>query len=168
MRKPNRLRGEGRKIFRPYSFRYNGWVIFLLAPMVDLFVYGTLKPGEMNYAAYCGDRPHTFETAWVWGQLFHLPRQGYPALTPGNEKVQGILFHFDDPQVLAAIDPLETYEEGRSPHLNEYQRQRQPIFDPNGASLGEAWIYVMALDRVMADGGIWLPSGQWSGGGYEG
>ncbi len=130
--------------------------------MVDVFVYGTLKPGEANYAAYCGDRPHTVEPAWVWGRLFHLPRQGYPALTLGNEKVQGVLLHFSDPGILAALDPLETYEEGRSPDLNEYQRQRQAIFDPAGTPLGEAWIYVMEPNRVVADGGIWLPSGQWS------
>lgn len=138
--------------------------IFLLALMIDVFVYGTLKPGEMNYAAYCGDRPHTAAPAWVWGRLYHLPQQGYPALTPGNEKVQGVLLRFSDPTILAKLDPLETYKEGRSPALNEYQRQRQPIFDPSGASLGEAWIYVMELNRAIAYGGIWLPSGQWSGG----
>lgn len=52
--------------------------IRLIAMMVCLFVYGTLKQGERNFAHYCrGVR--AIEPARVWGRLYDLP-YGYPML----------------------------------------------------------------------------------------
>jgi gamma-glutamylcyclotransferase (GGCT)/AIG2-like uncharacterized protein YtfP len=131
--------------------------------MIQVFVYGTLKPGEANYQAYCGDRPHRAQPAYTWGRLYHLPAYGYPAMTHGIERIMGVLLTFEAADILAILDPLETYEEGRSPEHNEYDRQQIEVFTPGGQSLGRVWGYVMRPALVEQYGGIWVASGQWSG-----
>lgn len=134
--------------------------------MMQVFVYGTLKPGEANYRAYCGDRPHRAQPAYTWGRLYHLPNHGYPAMTHGSEQVTGVLLTFEEDDILAALDSLETYEEGRSPEQNEYDRQRIEVFTPAGQALGAVWGYVMRPAQVEQSGGLWVASGQWSGVNY--
>lgn len=126
-----------------------------------LFVYGTLQPGEENYDRYCKKWVTQVQAATVRGQLFDLPL-GYPALTPGNDLVQGCLLSFNDPAVLALLDDLEDYDPNRAPHQNEYLRVKTRVFDPKGQPLGQAWIYQMQPERVAQARGLWLPKGKWS------
>ena len=126
----------------------------------NLFVYGTLKPGEINYPIYCGDRVLSAVRAYTWGQLYHLSL-GYPGMAEGRHKVQGYLLTFADKSCLAAIDRLEDYRPDRPIERNEYQRCLVPAFSPSDRYLGEGWGYRMLDDKIRQYSGIPIPSGWW-------
>lgn len=129
---------------------------------MKVFVYGTLKPGQVNYKRYCGDRVLTTALAQVQGQLFDLPL-GYPAMTAGDGWVQGYLLQFAEGFTLAALDRLEDYQPDRFETQNEYQRKEVEVFDPKGRSLGLAWAYFMTYQKVQQYRGQWIASGEWQG-----
>jgi gamma-glutamylcyclotransferase (GGCT)/AIG2-like uncharacterized protein YtfP len=128
---------------------------------VTVFVYGTLKPGEINYERYCRGRIHKGQPAWVFGRLYAL-NLGYPALAVGSDPVWGVLLHSTDGSLLRDLDGLEGYEAGRSPDLNEYNRERAALWDELGRTLGEAWVYRMAIATIEQYQGLYIPEGQWS------
>jgi gamma-glutamylcyclotransferase (GGCT)/AIG2-like uncharacterized protein YtfP len=127
--------------------------------LIRVFVYGTLKPGEANYADYCRHAVQV-EAAIVLGQLYHLPF-GYPALTVGSRPVQGFLLSFADPDILSDLDQLEGYDPAY-PSSSEYLRVMVDVLNPEQQPLGQAWTYQMPVDQVEKLGGILLPHGQWS------
>ncbi len=81
--------------------------------MFKVFVYGTLKPREINYSYYCQGKVIEEIRAFISGQLYHLPVFGYPAAIPGEGKIEGFLLTFADNRFLADLDELEDYEEGK-------------------------------------------------------
>ena len=129
---------------------------------IKIFVYGTLKPGEINYQHYCAGVAIAATRAYTWGKLYNLPI-GYPAMTLGNSKVEGFLLTFADPAILDRLDELEDYDPMRSPLENEYHRQKIMVYKTSGESIGEAWSYVMTFEKVRQLRGVFLPSGCWSG-----
>jgi gamma-glutamylcyclotransferase (GGCT)/AIG2-like uncharacterized protein YtfP len=128
--------------------------------MLNIFVYGTLKPGEANYRHYCEGKAIESIPAYTSGELYDLPL-GYPAMTLGERQVWGVLLKFNDPEILTSLDRLEDYEPSRSREENEYERREISIYRPSGRSLGRAWAYLMARERVDALGGQLIPSGCW-------
>ena len=128
--------------------------------MLQVFVYGTLKPGECNYQIYCGNRTIDQCQAYTWGELYDLPL-GYPAMTVGKSKVMGFLLTFANENILSALDKLEDYHPDRSPQENEYHRQLIPVYNPSGRFLGQAWGYLMTIGRVKQLQGVPMPSGCW-------
>jgi gamma-glutamylcyclotransferase (GGCT)/AIG2-like uncharacterized protein YtfP len=130
--------------------------------MLQVFVYGTLKPGEVNYPAYCADKVESTTPAWVTGQLFDLSL-GYPAMTQERGKVFGYLLTFADEVVLEHLDSLEGYHPQRPESENEYYRQAVAVTDTSGKSLGEAWAYFMTPEKVKQLQGVFIPSGEWRG-----
>lgn len=128
---------------------------------VQVFVYGTLKPGERNYQRYCAGKVIEAQRATTLGRLFALP-MGYPAMTRGNNNVQGYLLTFADLGVLDALDELEDYQPDREMSENLYNRQNIEVNNLQGASLGWAWVYLMQPQRVKQLGGTFLPDGWWS------
>ncbi|MGB8699665.1 MAG: gamma-glutamylcyclotransferase [Thermosynechococcaceae cyanobacterium] len=130
--------------------------------MVQVFVYGTLKPGYANYDDYCGDRIRSAQKAQVRGKLFDLPL-GYPALTVGEQWIAGYLLCFADDGCLMRLDKLEDYCPDRPVAENEYQRERIDVFDLQQRSLGVAWVYRMTPAKVQQLGGKWVASGEWFG-----
>ncbi|ALF52824.1 hypothetical protein ACX27_08070 [Nostoc piscinale CENA21] len=129
---------------------------------LQVFVYGTLKPGEANYQKYCAGKVVNTKRAVVLGQLFALP-MGYPGMILGQNQVHGYLLSFSDPQVLQALDYLEDYQPHRSISENLYNRQRVEVYTPQGEILGWAWVYVMSLELVHQFNGTFLADGWWSG-----
>jgi gamma-glutamylcyclotransferase (GGCT)/AIG2-like uncharacterized protein YtfP len=127
---------------------------------VRVFVYGTLKPGKVNYARYCGDLVLQSIPAQVRGQLFELSL-GYPGMTSGETWVRGYLLDFANESALEALDCLEDYQPHRLESQNEYQRSEVEVFDLEGRSLGFAWTYFMTLQKVQRYNGRWLASGEW-------
>lgn len=130
--------------------------------LLQVFVYGTLKPGESNYQRFCSRKVLEAKRAIALGQLFDLPL-GYPAMTLGESPVQGFLLSFPDSSVLRRLDWLEDYDPHRPAEQNEYNRQQTEIFNPDLVSLGLAWVYLMTPKQVHSYGGVLLPDGWWSG-----
>ena len=62
--------------------------------MVELqvFVYGTLKPGGRYHQRYCGEFLTEAVTLVIaLGHLYDFPQLGYPAMTHGNDWVKSYL-----------------------------------------------------------------------------
>lgn len=129
---------------------------------LKVFVYGTLKPGEINYLPYCQGKVIEVSRAYTLGKLYHLCLLGYPGLTVGNEKIQGFLLSFVNEMILERLDQLESYQPQRLPEQNEYNRQKIPVYDLSGQPLGEAWGYLMSLKKVQEFQGVPVPSGWWT------
>jgi gamma-glutamylcyclotransferase (GGCT)/AIG2-like uncharacterized protein YtfP len=133
------------------------------AEILKVFVYGTLKPGERNYAIYCQNKVIEIDEVYTQGYLYHL-MLGYPAMILGEGKVRGYLLSFGDETVLKDLDHLENYDQQRSPQNNQYLRQELPIYQLTGKPCGQAWGYIMTPDTVKKFGGKLLPSGWWQSG----
>ncbi|NJN02704.1 MAG: gamma-glutamylcyclotransferase [Leptolyngbyaceae cyanobacterium SL_1_1] len=129
--------------------------------MLQVFVYGTLKPGEPYHDSYCGAAVLEAIAAITPGQLYHLPL-GYPAMTVGAGWVSGVLLSLAQPEILQRLDQLEDFHSDRPPDKNEYQRLWRPVFAPDLTPLGDAWMYVMTAQKVSALSGKHLPAGVWS------
>ncbi len=133
-----------------------------VSDIVNIFVYGTLKPGESNYQRYCAGKVLKAQRAIAFGQLFALPF-GYPAMTLGESPVQGFLLSFSDSAVLAHLDWLEDYDPHRPAEQNEYNRQLIKTYTSALDPLATAWAYLMTPQQVHVLGGVLLADGWWSG-----
>ncbi len=127
-----------------------------------VFVYGTLKPGEINYQFYCAEYIVECFPAVANGLLYELPI-GYPGMTNGKGNVHGFVLSFQNPKVLLELDKLEDYHPERLPEENEYQRQKIHTFGLDGQYLWTVWSYLMLPEKVQLLGGKFLPSGFWTG-----
>jgi len=132
---------------------------------IDVFVYGTLKPGGTYHQQFCAPYLKNLQPAQVRGLLYDLPTLGYPAMTTGEGWVKGYLFTLDE-TAMAGLDYLEGYTpdgyetlHGDDDFEEEYMRQRATVFDLAGRPMGEAWVYVMGQ---LPDGAIFLPEGNWA------
>jgi len=129
--------------------------------LLQVFVYGTLKPGEANYPAYCADKVINYQEAYTKGKIYHLPALGYPGMTEEEGKVQGFLLTFADFSALKNLDQLEGYDPQRHLSDNEYYRQKILVYDSSDKFLAEAWAYFMTFEKVKNKGGILITSGCW-------
>ena len=129
--------------------------------LLQVFVYGTLKPGEAYYEYYCGNKVVDAKKAWVRGELYALP-QGYPAITQGNNLVYGYLLSFATNEVLSRLDQLEDYHPEKHVSENFYNRKQVEIFNLENNSLGFAWVYFMSLDKIHQLKGTPQTDGWWS------
>jgi gamma-glutamylcyclotransferase (GGCT)/AIG2-like uncharacterized protein YtfP len=135
--------------------------------MLNVFVYGTLKPGEKNYSV-CARSVVTSQPAIAEGRLYALPF-GYPAMTLEAGTVYGVVLSFADVTILEILDaferhdPIEFYDyiPGQSLEQNEYDRQEITVYDLARRSLGRAWSYTMTKEQVQQLDGTLLPGGQW-------
>ena len=127
--------------------------------MLNVFVYGTLKPGEANYQHYCQGKVESHFAAYTWGNLYDLP-VGYPAMTAGKNKVRGYLLVFDDLSVLDDLDRLEGYQEPES-SLNLYNRKLATVYSLENEFLATAYAYFMTQSQVNKCGGTLVESGLW-------
>ena len=129
---------------------------------LDVFVYGTLQPGEVNYSAYCGAKVVSQIPVYTRGNLYALPI-GYPAMSEGENQVHGVLLRFNDFSILASLDRLEDYHEQRTSELNEYYRQLASVYNYSDRLIGQAWAYYMAIARIKQHQGKKIASGCWTG-----
>jgi gamma-glutamylcyclotransferase (GGCT)/AIG2-like uncharacterized protein YtfP len=132
-----------------------------------IFVYGTLKQGERNFAVSEQAGWVRSEPAYIEGfQLFYIPQRGrlpygYPAVvaSPGGRqgRVWGEVQWFADLNLAVAIlDRLE--DQGR-----EYLRRPATAYLSDRADEAcLAWVYVYpSLQSVQRASGVWLPQGVW-------
>lgn len=126
---------------------------------LQVFVYGTLKPGECNYQRYCVGRVIETYPAITFGQLFDLP-MGYPGMTIGNQIVYGVVLVFTDITLLLDLDQLEEYYPDR-PEISEYERHSIQIFNLEQQPLGKVWAYLMRPEKIQQLGGKLIEGGRW-------
>jgi gamma-glutamylcyclotransferase (GGCT)/AIG2-like uncharacterized protein YtfP len=133
---------------------------FFKSQDLQVFVYGTLMPGQSGYQQFCAGRVRQARRAIAPGQLYDLPA-GYPAMTSGQGWVQGFVLAFAHPQILSQLDDYEDHDPERSSADNLYDRQQLEVFTPSHSSLGLAWVYLMQPQFVRILGGKHLSSGYW-------
>ena len=131
-----------------------------MSHQIDVFVYGTLKPGECNYQRYCQGRVIAQRPALAWGKLYALSL-GYPGMVAGDGIVRGVILSFADPNIFLDLDQLEDYQPHRPAEENEYQRQQISVFDLNHQPLGLVWVYLMDIKTVEFYSGVLIPDGCW-------
>ena len=73
---------------------------------INLFVYGSLREGFFNYDKYLAGKVVEKKDASLENmRLYHMPYKGYPAITPGNDKVLGeIMVINEEPYFLSNKD----------------------------------------------------------------
>ncbi|MBD1913873.1 MULTISPECIES: gamma-glutamylcyclotransferase family protein [unclassified Leptolyngbya] len=130
--------------------------------VIRVFVYGSLKPGEVNYKRYCQGRVTSEEEAIARGDLYDFPHLGYPAMTGGSSLVYGYVLSFDDPTLLQSLDWLEEYDPHRPVEENEYYREIIEVEGCDRQPLGQAWCYLMHPDKILTLRGVQVASGKWA------
>ncbi len=112
--------------------------------VTDLFVYGTLMPGESNYWQIedfvVDHKPGTID-----GVLVDLG--AYPALVPGEGFVTGILLRMNQ-EALEITDRIEGYSPDRDHCL--YVRKEVTVHIEGGEEV-TAWTYFFANPDSIAD-----------------
>jgi gamma-glutamylcyclotransferase (GGCT)/AIG2-like uncharacterized protein YtfP len=131
----------------------------------QLFVYGTLKPGGKGYRQFFGEQAIPACPAMTRGRLYDLPA-GYPAMTVGDDWVQGYVLGLMDTLLLARLDDYEDYDPSRAAPENLYYRTQieaftRPTPQTSPQSLGLVWGYLMRPEIASAMGGRYLASGLW-------
>lgn len=128
--------------------------------MINVFVYGTLKPGEANFDRHC-QQALEMQEAIAHGTLYALS-MGYPAMTSGDSPIYGFLLSFNDPKILVELDALEDYCPNCPFEQNEYYRQKIQTFSLTRQPLCDAWVYLMECEKAKRLG-VLLPEGRWTG-----
>lgn len=126
----------------------------------NVFVYGTLKPGQDNYDCFCRDKFSKQVSGYVNGDIYDLPL-GFPAMVESTNLVKGYLLQFKDQKSLDEIDILEGYDPGLPAEKNLYYKKRVEVLDENRQPISLAWTYFMLVDRVLELGGKKIAGGEW-------
>ena len=126
----------------------------------QVFVYGTLKPGESAFRRFCESYIIDQQNVLAPGRLYDLSL-GYPALTLESGWVEGTLLTFSNTAALTNLDEFESFYPDH-PEDSEYLRIWHTIYTPDQTFLTHAWVYAMTQEQVEALGGQWLPEGRWS------
>ena len=113
--------------------------------MYRVFVYGTLKKGFSNHDRIFAGYDIKITPAWTYGELYDLGH--FPAMTEGNNKVNGELIEFEDPGILRKIDRLEGYV-GRNNPDNFYDRLEVDVFVDSNTPI-TTWIYLMTNKKIQ-------------------
>jgi gamma-glutamylcyclotransferase (GGCT)/AIG2-like uncharacterized protein YtfP len=121
-----------------------------------VFVYGTLKPGFRYYLVAQQAGAFTQQPGWLEGfELYHLSPENYPALRPGQGRVYGWCYRYEDiERALPVLDALE----GVHCEPPEYYRV-QVRCQPSGEV---AWVYLYRdLARLASESARRVESGNW-------
>ena len=122
-----------------------------------VFVYGTLMKDFGNYKRYLEGRISRITPGRTYGLLYHLP-EGYPALLPGNEIIEGEVVEPVDENLLKYLDRLEGYDKRSSNNL--YDRVLRSILTEGGEEMN-CWVYIYLDERYAKENGILIPNGNW-------
>jgi gamma-glutamylcyclotransferase (GGCT)/AIG2-like uncharacterized protein YtfP len=132
---------------------------------LPFFVYGTLRPGEVNHDALLRGRTRSERPARLPGAvLYDGPGYPYAVAEPGGT-VRGELVTArpeDYRELLTVLDRLEEYAPGDPRNLYERVR-REVILDADAAAV-PAWVYLAApavAARLRTRGKL-IESGDWS------
>ncbi|MCB5164835.1 gamma-glutamylcyclotransferase [Streptomyces bambusae] len=134
------------------------------APELPFFVYGTLRPGEVNHDLFLRGRTTAEVPARLPGAaLYDGPGYPYAVARDGSEIVGELVTPAAGryPELLAELDRLEEYHGPDRPG-NVYDRVacRVRLTDGTGA---DAWVYLAAptLAARLTASGTPIPTGDW-------
>lgn len=132
---------------------------------LPFFVYGTLRPGEVNHDLFLRGRVRSEEPGRLPGaQLYDGPGYPYVVEEPDGGPVCGELVTADPEEygeLLAALDELEEYRPGDPRNL--YERVAREVVRVADGKAVRAWVYVAAPSvavRLRARGKV-IESGDW-------
>lgn len=108
---------------------------------LPVFVYGTLRQNQSNYAIYLeGQISASYPAHLKHGKLYHFGSYPGLLLSADGGKVIGELMYLDETnydQILANLDILEGCEEGL------YERITAQVFLNESAETRTAWVYII-------------------------
>ncbi|MGW1210538.1 gamma-glutamylcyclotransferase family protein [Streptomyces sp. NPDC002499] len=134
---------------------------------LPFFVYGTLRPGEVNHDLFLRARTRSETPARLTGAvLYDGPGYPYAVEAPGGvvygELVTALPDHYEE--LLAALDRLEEYAPGDPSNLYERVAREVRCEEEGGGGGGVlAWVYVAAppvADNLRTHGKL-IESGDW-------
>ncbi|MGW0362713.1 gamma-glutamylcyclotransferase family protein [Streptomyces sp. NPDC002990] len=133
------------------------------APL-PFFVYGTLRPGEVNHDLFLRGRTAREEPALLPdAALYDGPGYPYAVHRPGSAVVGELITAAPDAygELLAALDRLEEYEGPGRPR-NLYDRIARDALRPDGTPV-RAWVYLASdlMTRELRRSGAEIPGGDW-------
>jgi gamma-glutamylcyclotransferase (GGCT)/AIG2-like uncharacterized protein YtfP len=133
---------------------------------LPFFVYGTLRPGEVNHDLFLRGRTAREEPARLPGAaLYDGPGYPYAVDRPGPGIVGELITPLPEAyeRLLAELDRLEEYRGPGSPR-NVYDRLARDAVRADGTPV-RAWVYLAAgpLARRLAGSGTEIPGGDWLG-----
>jgi len=131
---------------------------------VHLFVYGTLRRGFRNHAAYAADALEA-EDAEIEGELYALP--GWPALVlGGGAAARGELLRFPDLAAkLAVLDSLEGVGGPPWPEGVGFLRAAATARRLRDSRRVPTWVYVhpaAGREALLRSGAVRVASGDWA------
>ncbi|MGW7102312.1 gamma-glutamylcyclotransferase family protein [Streptomyces sp. NPDC054838] len=132
---------------------------------LPFFVYGTLRPGQVNHGLFLRGRTAAEEPALLPDTaLYEGPGYPYAVARPGPGTHGELITPAPGAhaELLTALDLLEEYHGPGRPG-NVYDRvARQALRRPDGTPV-LAWVYLAApaLARALARSGTEIPGGDW-------
>ncbi|MFE4637050.1 gamma-glutamylcyclotransferase family protein [Streptomyces sp. NPDC056773] len=131
---------------------------------LPFFVYGTLRPGEVNHDLFLRGRTAAEEPARLPdAALYEGPGYPYAVDRPGSAIAGELITPAPGAyaELLAALDLLEEYA-GPGHPANIYDRTAREALRPDGTPV-RAWVYLAAppLARHLTRSGTRIPGGDW-------
>ncbi|MEW2586413.1 gamma-glutamylcyclotransferase family protein [Streptomyces virginiae] len=131
---------------------------------LPFFVYGTLRPGEVNHDLFLRGRTASEEPATLPDAvLYDGPGYPYAVHRPGTTVVGELITAAPGgyAALLAALDQLEEYEGPGRPG-NVYDRIARDALRPDGTAV-RAWVYLASplIARDLRERGAEIPGGDW-------
>jgi gamma-glutamylcyclotransferase (GGCT)/AIG2-like uncharacterized protein YtfP len=109
-----------------------------------LFVYGTLRKGNVNaMAQYLASHAEFVTDGWFQGRMYRISYYpGVIASEDQTDRIYGEVYKLSDPQ--AMLNVLDDYEERADHHDQpaEYQRANVSITAINATVYESVWIYL--------------------------
>lgn len=138
-----------------------------MAPTLPFFVYGTLRPGEVNHDLFLRGRVRSEEPGVLADAvLYEGPGYPYAVEEPGGGVVRGELVTVLPEAygaLLAELDRLEEYVPG-DPRSLYVRVERKVLRESDGAGV-RAWVYVagQGVAARLRDAGRRVEGGEWRG-----
>lgn len=131
---------------------------------LPFFVYGTLRPGEVNHDLFLRGRTAAEEPARLPdAALYEGPGYPYAVDRPGSAIAGELITPVPGAyrELLVALDLLEEYA-GPGHPANIYDRTARETLRRDGTPV-RAWVYLAApvLARRLARSGTQIPGGDW-------
>lgn len=136
------------------------------AEQLPIFVYGTLRHGQINYRRFLAGKTEREEPAVLPGHVLHTEIYPYVFDTDDGSRVYGELMFpladgYDD--LLARLDELEGYRAGDASSAYLRVTRRVEYTGADGETLtATAWVYHAGTDiRTAATEATRVKSGDW-------